>query len=151
MPIRVTLQGLSEVRGTLPDIVPEAQRKVIFGLSQVAFDEVEAGAGRHTRAGGTGALRQSVFNRVTPGGDGRTVGHDLQRAPHALWVNAGTRPHVIRPKNKKALRWAFGGRFFFAKKVNHPGYGGDAYVVFAATAAMSQFDAILDRAMKGTP
>ena len=28
-----------------------------------------------------------------------------------------TRPHIIRPKNKKALR--FGGRY--AKKVNHPG------------------------------
>jgi len=28
---------------------------------------------------------------------------------------------VIKPKNKKALRWAGSGAFSFAKKVHHPG------------------------------
>lgn len=33
----------------------------------------------------------------------------------------GTRPHVIRPKRGKALRFQTGGRVVFARRVNHPG------------------------------
>lgn len=62
----------------------------------------------------TGHLRDSFreFNTADIAGAGTNV-------PYAGIHNFGgkTRPHVIRPKNKKALR--FGGRF--AKKVNHPG------------------------------
>jgi len=40
-----------------------------------------------------------------------------------LYLEEGTAPHVIRPKNKKALRWKTGGgdKFAFAKEVHHPG------------------------------
>ncbi|MES2707135.1 MAG: phage virion morphogenesis protein [Verrucomicrobiota bacterium] len=59
------------------------------------------------------ALRQSV--RVV-GAGGVTIGSDrLYAAIHQL--GGKTPPHIIRPKNKKALK--FGGTF--AKKVNHPG------------------------------
>jgi hypothetical protein len=143
MTIKVTLQGLSEVRGTLPKIPPELERRVIFDMSQIAFDTIEQGAQRHHK---TGKLRLSLFNRKVEGG--REVGHDLRVAPQALWINAGTRPHDIRPKNKKALRWVVGNRFVFARFVRHPGYVGDGYVIRSATDALRQFSAIVDRAMK---
>lgn len=38
-----------------------------------------------------------------------------------LYMEKGTAPHVIRPKNKKALRFTVGGKTIFAKHVNHPG------------------------------
>lgn len=38
-------------------------------------------------------------------------------APHGIYVLAGTKPHEIRPKNKKALKTPYGA----FKKVNHPG------------------------------
>ena len=47
-----------------------------------------------------------------------TVGSDVYYAPY---VNDGTRPHVIRPKTKQALRFMVGGRVVFARVVNHPG------------------------------
>lgn len=47
-----------------------------------------------------------------------TVGSDVE---YAAAVNDGTRPHVIRPKTKQALRFRIGGRTVFAKVVNHPG------------------------------
>ncbi|MFG2873289.1 HK97 gp10 family phage protein [Streptomyces sp. NPDC048338] len=47
-----------------------------------------------------------------------TVGSDVYYAPY---VNDGTRPHVIRPKTKQALRFKVGGRVVFARVVNHPG------------------------------
>lgn len=36
-------------------------------------------------------------------------------------VNDGTRPHIIRPKNAKTLRFKVGGRVVYAKVVHHPG------------------------------
>lgn len=36
-------------------------------------------------------------------------------------LNHNTPPHIIRPKNGKALHWKSGGKDVFAKVVNHPG------------------------------
>lgn len=47
-----------------------------------------------------------------------TVGFDVHYAP---LVNDGTKPHKIRPKTKKALKFNVGGRTVFATVVNHPG------------------------------
>jgi hypothetical protein len=43
--------------------------------------------------------------------------YDEGLAPHGKYVLAGTPPHEIRPKNKKALKTPYG----IFKKVNHPG------------------------------
>lgn len=40
---------------------------------------------------------------------------------YAGFVNDGTRPHIIRPKNKRALRFVVDGRVVFATVVHHPG------------------------------
>lgn len=47
-----------------------------------------------------------------------TIGSDVFYAPY---VNDGTRPHLIRPKTKQALKFTIGGRTVFAKVVHHPG------------------------------
>lgn len=40
---------------------------------------------------------------------------------YAAAVHDGSRPHIIRPRNKKALAFKKGGKTVFATKVNHPG------------------------------
>lgn len=40
---------------------------------------------------------------------------------YAGFVNDGTRPHVIRPKNAQVLRFVVGGQVVFARVVHHPG------------------------------
>ncbi|MFD3535242.1 HK97 gp10 family phage protein [Streptomyces sp. NPDC058664] len=47
-----------------------------------------------------------------------TVGSDVEYAP---WVNDGTRPHIIRPRRGKALKFKMGGRTVYAAVVHHPG------------------------------
>lgn len=43
-------------------------------------------------------------------------------APYAAPVHEGARPHVIRPRYARALRFEVaGGRVVFAQRVNHPG------------------------------
>lgn len=136
----INADNVSALFGTLP---PTLQRETILGLSQATFDGAQTGAQRHSK---TGALVQSLYNRAAP--KGRAVGHDPQRAPYAIFVNLGTRPHVIRPKNKRALRWPVGGRFVFATKVDHPGYIGDAYLYKSADTAVAKMGAIVDAAIR---
>lgn len=143
MAIQVRVLGADTLAKDLQAIPVKMEASVIRQMSQIAYDSAQAGAGRHFK---TGALFRSLYNRSIP--KGREVGHDPQMAPHALFVNFGTRPHKIYPRTKKALRWSGGGVFHFAKVVNHPGYRGDNYMQAAADAAIVQFSAIVTAAMK---
>lgn len=125
------------------DNVKTLDGRTVQLLAQFAFDESQRGAGRHSK---TGALFQSLYNRNT--GNGRAVGHDAGRAPHAEFVLLGARPHDIRPSKKKALRWASGGKFFFSKLVHHPGNRADPYLFQAGDAALRNFSAFVDKAFK---
>jgi hypothetical protein len=69
----------------------------------------------------TGRLRSSirVERRSFLGFRSRwTIGSDVE---YADMVHDGTRPHIIRPRRAKALRFRAGGRVVFAKVVRHPG------------------------------
>lgn len=141
--IKVTLTGIEAVREKFAKLNAIAQGQA---LSRTAVDVeryVEQQADMHTK---TGALVQSVYSRKTPGG--YEIGHDLQRAPHALFVHWGAKPHVIKPKTKKTLRWAAGGAFAFAKEVNHPGYKGDPWIKRAADLAPRIFAKHVDQLIK---
>jgi len=144
MGIKVTIDGVEKLVGDVGRLTPALEKAVILRMSQVAYDSMQQGAGRHSK---TGALFQSIYNRML-GDHAREIGHDLQRAPYAPFVIFGTKPHKIHPKNKKALRWAKGGSFKFAKWVNHPGYVGDDYFNRSADEAIRQFRTIVDAATK---
>lgn len=143
--LNLSIEGLDRVRQSFARLVPEVKQQVLNGMAQVAYDTAQRQADTHTQ---TGALARSL--RLRPDGDSAwIVDHNLQAAPHALFVHWGTRAHVIRPRDKKALRWPSGQgggtRFIFAKFVNHPGYAGDPWLVHAADEAVRQFDAIVRR------
>lgn len=70
-------------------------------------------------AGRTGKILQPtghLARSITPF-HSRIVAGVGTNVPYAAAMNNGSKPHVIKPKTKKALK--FNGRF--AKKVNHPG------------------------------
>lgn len=68
----------------------------------------------------TGRLRGSIKikRKLTSRGLGYSVYTNVEYAP---MVETGTRPHVIRPKGKKALKFRMGGQTVIVAKVNHPG------------------------------
>lgn len=134
MKLDVKLTGAEAVRRQLLRIGAQAAQKALDKTVVEVQDYVMREAGQHTR---TNALFSSVDKRRTPGG--WEVFHDLQRAPHAVFVHWGTRPHVIRPRTKRTLRWPSGGQFAFAKEVRHPGYKGDRWMVRAAQLAPALF------------
>lgn len=51
----------------------------------------------------------------------QNVLHIRNRSNHAVYIEGGTRPHVIEPRRRRALRFVIGGTLRFAKKVFHPG------------------------------
>ena len=143
--LNLSIEGLDQVRARFAALVPETQQQVLNGLAQVAFDTAQRQADTHTV---TGAMARSL--QLVPEGESAwAIRHDLQHAPHALFVHWGTRAHVIKPKNRKMLRFVAGQgggtHFVFARFVKHPGYKGDPWLVQAADEAVKQFDAIVRR------
>jgi len=65
----------------------------------------------------TGHLQGSVGFRMKS----ENVAVVFAEAKYAPFVEFGTRPHVILPKRKKALRFFKDGKEVIVKKVNHPG------------------------------
>lgn len=144
--LELAIEGLDAVRASFARLVPEVQQRVLRGLAQTAFDTAQTQVDTHTK---TGALFRSL-TLASDGEGGWLIGHQTQHAPHAVFVHWGTRAHVIRPKEKKALRWPSGqggkSGFVFAKWVHkHPGYEGDPWLVTAEDDAIRQFDSIVRR------
>jgi HK97 gp10 family phage protein len=91
----------------------------------------------------TGRLRSSITHTVSADALSTTIG---TRTFYARFVEEGTRPHEIRPRNKKALAWPKTGKtpaglgrgpqgtfkssgtLQFAKVVHHPGFKGHFYM-----------------------
>ncbi|WP_234334281.1 hypothetical protein [Streptomyces sp. NRRL B-1347] len=66
----------------------------------------------------------SVASRITTDvreGPSGLVGFVISNHPASRYILDGTRPHLIRPRRRKALRFDVGGEIVFAKLVRHPG------------------------------
>lgn len=90
----------------------------------------------------TGHLQRSIV----PGAISAKSAQVEARTPYAGFEERGTRPHVIRPKNKKALAWGGARRLTgtlrsgssatnFATVVNHPGTKPHPYLLPGARKA----------------
>ncbi len=137
------VSGIKQVSKELNSIAGETQERLLRTVSQTAFDEAQTGADSHTV---TGRLARSL--QIESGKDQYKISHDLQHAPHAPFVHWGTAPHLIRPKNKKALRWVSGNGFIFAKAVRHPGYKGDPWLIQALDYAKDNFERLAQQVIK---
>jgi HK97 gp10 family phage protein len=90
----------------------------------------------------TGELRQSL--RVQVVGDTVRIG---PTAEHGVYVEFGTRPHVIRPKNPDGvLAFTVNGRKVFAKVVNHPGTKAQPFVRPAFQAWVDRLGGMVEEA-----
>lgn len=141
--IEVNVTGTQALRAKLERIGAVLTQQALDGTAVELEQYIEGEAATHHR---TGRLVRSIYKARIPGG--WTIGHDLQHAPHARFVIEGTRPHLITPKNKKALRWPVGGKFAFAKEVRHPGYKGDNYLQRAAALAPVVFERHVNQKLK---
>lgn len=69
-------------------------------------------------------------------------------APYALPVEEGSRPHVIEPRHRRALRWPVEGGFRFARRVHHPGTAAQPFMEPALRAVEDDVTAELEAAVE---
>lgn len=75
----------------------------------------------------------NIARREAPGRMGDYISWKVSEGPRGLqgvivcdhhavrWVLDGTRPHLIRPRRAKVLRFEVGGRVVYTNLVRHPG------------------------------
>lgn len=142
--MRLTINGtesVDQILSAIPDKIDDA----FLVIAERIYNRSLASAEEHRKSG---ALAASLGSGVKKIAGGYSVVSSNARAPHNIFVHFGTRPHTIKPKNKKYLRWTSGNNFAFAKKVNHPGYKGDPFMYRAADIELSNFDKVFAEVMR---
>lgn len=66
-----------------------------------------------------GGMKDNI--RVINKGGAQPIGIIMVEHPAASFVLHGTRPHEIRPRNRKMLKFEVSGTTVFARLVHHPG------------------------------
>ncbi len=94
----------------------------------------------------SGRLADSVSSEVR--GNEALVG---PKVPYAVFIERGTRPHEIRPRSARALRFLAKGRLVFARRVWHPGIRPRFFVLRAAEALRSELGGIFREAWERGP
>lgn len=132
-----SIKGIPQLRARIQAITPNAGLLRTIALSAVREQKILVPRK-------TGNLGRSIhIGAVTP-----TRAETIASADYAIHVERGTRAHEIRPKNRKALRWAVGGnarlsgsprsggQVRFAKRVQHPGTRAQPFMIPGAKKAV---------------
>lgn len=67
-----------------------------------------------------GTMKDHITTHVEGSGRGLAA-YVVSEHPATQYVIYGTRPHIIRPRRARALRFEVGGRVVYAAYVRHPG------------------------------
>ena len=122
------LNKFSVILRELPDEIKNDVRKVV---KNSAFN-IERNA-KSSASVKTGHLKRSISTKM---GDMEATIH-TSNLKYAPMVEFGTRPHIIRAKNKKALYWK--GATHPVKQVRHPGSKAKPYLIPAFEKEKDQF------------
>ena len=129
--IRVNVDELNKFSvdvGRMSNEIEEDVKKVV---KNSAFN-IERNA-KSSASVKTGHLRRSISTKM---GDMEATIH-TSNLKYAPMVEFGTKPHIIRAKNKKALYWK--GATHPVKQVNHPGNRAKPYLIPAFEKEKDQF------------
>ncbi len=99
------------------------EQGVSIAIRMAADEAANTARTHHDYTDRSGVLTNSIDS---DGPTGSMSGNDLVAtvsagAPYALYVEGGTKPHKIKPRDRKALRFPVAGGFAFAGEVDHPG------------------------------
>lgn len=87
----------------------------------------------------TTALKASIGSRIVKSSAGYNVeiyaGGTPKTQGYVLAHHSGAKPHVIRPRKRRTLKFQYRGRTVYATKVNHPGNRGTYFLLRGAQQA----------------
>ena len=128
---------LTELSEKSRDNVQKAVKKSAFNIESQAKKNLAS-----NKSVVTGHLRRSIATKM---GDLEATIH-TSNVKYAVIVEKGSKAHVIRPKNKKALYWKGAKRP--VKLVNHPGSKAKPYLEPAFESEKDKFIENLKEAIK---
>jgi hypothetical protein len=111
--IEITVKGIKDIKIFTEKEKDLLQKGFETGMHWL-FEQSQNIVSEHVRTGNLGASGRVII-------PGFLQGELVWSATYASYLQEGTKPHVIRPKRKKALRWIVEGVTYFSKKVQHPG------------------------------
>ncbi len=133
----MAFESLDELRAALGRVHDNLERNVGMAIGMAGTEAERRAKSTNLFRDRTGALRNSI---KLDGPTGTLSAGDITAtlsagAAHAEYVEKGTRPHEIRPRFRKALRWPTEGGFGFARLVRHPGTAPRPFLQTAAEEA----------------
>lgn len=124
----VTLEGLPEVERQWANTVREIHDGTTVAVQRAADAGVEEGKRVATWTDRTGAARRTIATKMGMRAFGTTYVDMVAPLHYHRYLDAGTRPHEIRPVRARFLRFtARDGTLVFTKLVRHPGTKGDGF------------------------
>jgi hypothetical protein len=136
--VSYSLKGIKEL---------QARFKALDDLGPIMRDLALTAVGEQKRLAPvkTGNLRRTIHvGRVTD-----RSAETIASAEYAAYVEFGTKPHEIRPRNRRVLRWKDAqGTVRFARRVRHPGTKAQPYMIPGAERAVSDLvlrDKVIDK------
>ena len=123
--IKVDTKELDKFCVTLATISADSEKKIQKILKNSAMTIQKDAISNLTKNGSvkTGHLRRGVANFRR----GMTATVHTSNIKYAVMVEKGTKAHIIKPKDKKALYWK--GAKHPVKQVNHPGSKAKPYLI----------------------
>jgi hypothetical protein len=120
---------MAEVRAEVDDtrlnaaVMPKIDRFV------TAFTRSATATAKDIAPRRTGHLRGQIRAQSTRRVGPWTISSGIDSlADYSAPVHQGARPHIIRPRQARALRFEIDGRVIFARRVNHPGQRAQPYL-----------------------
>jgi hypothetical protein len=116
-------KDLAALARMFKDLPHRLEANVAVAVRMGADEAANQARQHHDYIDRSGVLTNSIDS---DGPTGSLGGNDLSAsvsagAPYALYVEGGTRPHKIKPRDRHVLRFPVNGGFAFAGEVNHPG------------------------------
>lgn len=153
--MKINITGLQETFELLDDVITKYPYETIVEVTDDIYENAKTNILPHWISGRMANNLDMRVNRSDLSGE--VFIHDKgmmkewkgKKVNYALFVHFGSKPHVILPKKKKALRWAGLGAFVFAGRVNHSGYKGDPFMTNASQETFKNLDKIFTRVYNG--
>jgi len=138
----------------------EGMKEIEESIKRAPFEtaiELEKAIGKSIVKLANQTLKEAPVNKKTGGGNlrqnivygfrSRFSGIVESMAPYSEYVHEGTRPHIIRIKNKKGLANRRTGQYF-GPVVNHPGTAPNPFMVRAADKVRDQINGYFDKVVE---
>lgn len=132
--MEIKIQNTDEIFDYLKGIEEKRAKEVVGEATMKAYENLRFFAKPHF-SGVHSKLERNITHKIKnlagivwikP--DEMMVNWRGKRLNYVEFVIHGTKPHTIKAKNKKALRFSSLGKFIYAKSVQHPGYKGDDFM-----------------------